>query len=154
MSVFFYETEIGIIGIEENNGFISNIYFGKENISKDIEIKETDMLKEASIQLNKYINGELKEFNLPLSPKGTEFMNEVWRGLCKIPYGEVLTYKEMGEKIGRPKAARAIGLACNRNPIPIFIPCHRIVGSNGKLTGYLGGIDIKERLLNIEKNNK
>lgn len=154
MSVFFYKTEIGEIGIEENSGFISNVYFGKENIPKDIEIKETDILREASIQLNKYINGELKGFNLPLSPKGTEFMNEVWNGLYEIPYGEVLTYKEMGEKVGRPKAARAVGLACNRNPIPIFIPCHRIVGSSGKLTGYLGGIDIKEKLLNIEKNNK
>lgn len=154
MSVFFYETKLGAIGIEENNGFISNVYFGKENISKDINVKETDILKEASSQLNKYINGEIKEFNLPLSPKGTEFMNEVWASLCKVPYGEVLTYKEMGEMIGRPKAARAVGLACNRNPIPIFIPCHRIVGSNGKLTGYLGGIDIKEKLLNIENRNK
>lgn len=154
MAVFFYETDIGTIGIEEKNGFISNVYFGKDDIEENIEIKETKLLKEASIQLNKYISGELKGFNLPLSPKGTEFMNEVWNGLCEIPYGEVLTYKEMGEKVGRPKAARAVGLACNRNPIPIFIPCHRIVGSNGKLTGYLGGIDIKEKLLNIEKNNK
>ncbi|MGG7076629.1 methylated-DNA--[protein]-cysteine S-methyltransferase [Clostridium sardiniense] len=154
MAVFFYETDIGTIGIEEKNGFISNVYFGKDNMQNDIEIKETKLLKEASIQLNKYIKGELKEFNLPLSPKGTEFMNEVWARLCEIPYGEVLTYKEMGEKVGRPKAARAVGLACNRNPIPIFIPCHRIVGSSGKLTGYLGGIDIKEKLLNLEKNNK
>ncbi|GAA0070049.1 methylated-DNA--[protein]-cysteine S-methyltransferase [Clostridium sardiniense] len=154
MAVFFYETDIGTIGIEEKNGFISNVYFGKDDIEDSIEFKETKLLKEASIQLNKYISGELKGFNLPLSPKGTEFMNEVWNGLCEIPYGEVLTYKEMGDQIGRPKAARAIGLACNRNPIPIFIPCHRIVGSNGKLTGYLGGIDIKEKLLNIEKNNK
>lgn len=154
MAVFFYETDIGTIGIEEKNGFISNVYFGKDNMQNDIEIKETKLLKEASIQLNKYIKGELKEFSLPLSPKGTEFMNEVWARLCEIPYGEVLTYKEMGEKIGRPKAARAVGLACNRNPIPIFIPCHRIVGSSGKLTGYLGGIDIKEKLLNLEKNNK
>lgn len=154
MAVFFYETDIGTIGIEENNGFISNVYFGKDNMQNDIEIKETKLLEEASIQLNKYIKGELKEFSLPLSPKGTEFMNEVWNGLCEIPYGEVLTYKEMGEKIGRAKAARAVGLACNRNPIPIFIPCHRIVGSSGKLTGYLGGIDIKEKLLNLERENK
>lgn len=154
MAVFFYETDIGIIGIEEKNGFISNVYFGKDDIEDNIEIKETKLVKEASIQLNKYISGELKEFKLPLSPKGTEFMNEVWNGLCEIPYGEVLTYKEMGEKIGRPKAARAVGLACNRNPIPIFIPCHRIVGSSGKLTGYLGGVDIKEKLLNIERKNK
>lgn len=154
MAIFFYETDIGTIGIEENNGFISNVYFGKDNIQDDMEIKETELLKEASIQLNKYIKGEIKEFDLPLSPKGTEFMSEVWNGLCEIPYGEVLTYKGMGEKIGRPKAARSVGLACNRNPIPIFIPCHRIVGSNGKLTGYLGGVHIKERLLNIERENK
>lgn len=80
-------------------------------------------------------------------------MQEVWDGLLRIPYGETLSYKELGEKIGRPKAARAIGLACNKNPIPIFIPCHRIVGSNGNLTGYLGGLNIKKKLLEIEKNN-
>jgi len=77
-------------------------------------------------------------------------MQEVWQLICEIPYGKTFTYKELAEKVGRPKAARAIGLACNRNPIPIFIPCHRVVGSNGKLNGYLGGIDIKERLLLLE----
>ncbi|CUP32356.1 methylated-DNA--[protein]-cysteine S-methyltransferase [Clostridium baratii] len=153
MSIFFYDTDIGKIGIEEKDGFIVKVHFGINNSFKDEEIKETYVIKSAYIQLNKYLKGEIKEFNVPLKVDGTEFMKEVWNGLLKIPYGVTLSYKELGEKIGRPKAARAIGLACNKNPIPIFIPCHRIVGSNGNLTGYLGGLNIKKRLLEIEKNN-
>ncbi|MDQ0148615.1 methylated-DNA--[protein]-cysteine S-methyltransferase [Eubacterium multiforme] len=153
MAIFFYETKIGNIGIKEIEGKICNVYFGKGEFLKDDEIKEVPILKEASIQLNKYLNGDLKEFSLPLVVKGTDFMMKVWKALENIPYGETLSYKEIGEKIGNPKGARAIGLACNRNPIPIFIPCHRVVGSNGKLTGYRGGINLKEELLNLEKEN-
>lgn len=153
MSIFFYDTDIGKIGIEEKDGFIVKVHFGSNTSFEDEDIKEIDVIKNAYIQLNKYLKGEIKEFNIPLKVDGTEFMKEVWNGLLKIPYGETLSYKELGEKIGRPKAARAIGIACNKNPIPIFIPCHRIVGSNGNLTGYLGGLNIKKRLLEIEKNN-
>ena len=153
MSIFFYDTDIGKIGIEEKNGFIVKVHFGSNTSFKDKDIKEVDVIKKAYVELNNYLNGDIKEFTIPLKLEGTEFMKEVWNGLLKIPYGETLSYKELGEKIGRPKAARAIGLACNKNPIPIFIPCHRIVGSNGNLTGYLGGINIKKKLLEIEKNN-
>lgn len=153
MSIFFYDTDIGKIGIEEKDGFVVKVHFGSNNSFKYEDIKETDVIKNAYVQLNKYLKGEIKEFNIPLKLDGTEFMKEVWSGLLKISYGETLSYKELGERIGRPKAARAIGLACNKNPIPIFIPCHRIVGSNGKLTGYLGGLNIKKQLLDIEKNN-
>lgn len=153
MSIFFYNTDIGKIGIEEKDGFIVKVHFGSNTSFKDEEIKETDVIKKAYVELNNYLKGDIKEFTIPLKVDGTEFMKEVWNGLLKIPYGETLSYKELGEKIGRPKAARAIGLACNKNPMPIFIPCHRIVGSNGKLTGYLGGLNIKKKLLEIEKNN-
>lgn len=153
MSIFFYDTDIGKIGIEEKDGFIVKVHFGSDTSFKDEDIKETAVINKAYIELNNYLKGDIKEFTIPLKVDGTEFMKEVWNGLLKIPYGETLSYKELGEKIGRPKAARAIGLACNKNPIPIFIPCHRIVGSNGDLTGYLGGLNIKKKLLEIEKNN-
>lgn len=153
MSIFFYDTDIGKIGIEEKNGFIVKVHFGSNTSFKDKDIKEVDVIKKAYVELNNYLKGDIKEFTIPLKVDGTEFMKEVWDGLLKIPYGETLSYKELGKKIGRPKAARAIGLACNKNPIPIFIPCHRIVGSNGNLTGYLGGLNIKKKLLEIEKDN-
>ncbi len=150
MPLFFYDTDIGRIGIEEKKGEICGVYFKDKRLPQEVDIYETEILKEASYQLNKYLSGKLKTFSLPLAPSGTGFMQEVWQLICEIPYGKTFTYKELAEKVGRPKAARAIGLACNRNPIPIFIPCHRVVGSNGKLNGYLGGIDIKERLLLLE----
>lgn len=153
MSIFFYDTDIGNIGIEEKDGFVVKVHFGSNTSFKDEEIEETDVIKKAYVELNNYLKGDIKEFTIPLKVDGTEFMQEVWDGLLRIPYGETLSYKELGEKIGRPRAARAIGLACNKNPIPIFIPCHRIVGSNGKLTGYLGGLNTKKKLLEIEKNN-
>ncbi|MGL4569960.1 MAG: methylated-DNA--[protein]-cysteine S-methyltransferase [Clostridium sp.] len=151
MAIFFYETKIGIIGIEEGDGFINKVYFDSNISYKKEAVFETELIKEASIQLKEYLNGTRKEFKLPLKPSGTEFMKEVWSELCKVPYGVTLSYKGLAEKIGRPKSARAIGMACNKNPIPIFIPCHRIVGSNGNLTGYLGGLDIKRMLLDLEK---
>ena len=153
MAIFFYETKIGNIGIKEIDGKISNLYFKENEFNIDDEIKEVPILKEASIQLNKYLNGDLKEFSLPLVVKGTDFMMKVWNELENIPYGETLSYKELGKRIGNPKGARAIGLACNKNPIPIVIPCHRVVGSNGNLTGYRGGIKLKVKLLNLEKGN-
>ncbi|HEX8814411.1 MAG TPA: methylated-DNA--[protein]-cysteine S-methyltransferase [Terriglobales bacterium] len=102
-------------------------------------------------QLNAYFTGELEAFDLPLSPQGTAFQLEVWRKLCEIPFGETMSYGELAKEIGNPKACRAVGLANGANPIPIVIPCHRVIGSNGKLTGYGGGMEIKEKLLALEK---
>ncbi|MEG2738086.1 methylated-DNA--[protein]-cysteine S-methyltransferase, partial [Clostridium sp.] len=118
MAIFFYETKIGKIGIEEREGFINKVYFDNDMSYKKEEVFETELIKEASIQLKEYLNGTRKSFKLPLKPMGTEFMEEAWSELCKIPYGETLSYKELAEKIGRPKSARAIGMACNKNPIP------------------------------------
>lgn len=153
MPLYFYELEIGRIGIAEKDGRITNLYFPEDKLPEDMEICETPVLKEAELQLESYLKGEIKEFSLPLEPNGTDFMKGVWASLCEIPYGETRSYKDIAEKIGSPKAARAVGLANNRNPIPIFIPCHRIIGSNGSLTGYRGGLELKKILLEMENGN-
>ena len=108
-------------------------------------------LNETIRQLHAYFAGELENFDLPLAPEGTPFQLGVWRRLCDIPYGETISYGELAGRIGNPKASRAVGLANGSNPIPIVIPCHRVIGSNGKLTGYGGGLPIKEKLLALER---
>lgn len=101
-------------------------------------------------QLNAYFAGELKDFELPLAPEGTSFQLSVWRGLRTIPYGETISYAQLAERIGNSKAVRAVGRANGCNPLPIIIPCHRVIGSNGDLTGFGGGLPIKRKLLAIE----
>jgi methylated-DNA-[protein]-cysteine S-methyltransferase len=108
-------------------------------------------LQETVRQLRAYFGGELEEFDLPLAPEGTEFQRKVWRSLCEIPYGETISYGELARRLKNPNASRAVGLANGSNPIPIVIPCHRVIGSNGKLTGYGGGLPIKEKLLALEQ---
>lgn len=152
-SIYFYETIIGLLGIKENGTDITEIYFGKDKISNNIELKETLLIKKTIYQLEEYFEGKRKSFDLPFEPKGTEFQKSVWNELLKIPYGETCSYGEIAKRIGNPKASRAIGMANNRNPISIIIPCHRVIGASGKLVGYGGGIDIKEKLLNLEKEN-
>lgn len=148
---YFYEFDIGKIGISEHSGSITHVYFMDDALPEDIQISETPLLEEAAQQLESYLKGQLKEFSLSLAPAGTAFMKQVWTSLCRIPYGKTVSYQELAAKIGNPKAARAIGLANNRNPIPIFIPCHRVIGADGSLTGYRGGIALKKRLLDLEK---
>ena len=109
------------------------------------------ILKETIRQLRAYFSGKLEQFDLPLAPEGTPFQLEVWRRLCEIPYGETISYGELARRIGNPNASRAVGLANGSNPIAIIIPCHRVIGSNGKLTGYGGGLPIKEKLLALER---
>lgn len=101
-------------------------------------------------QLREYFAAKLTDFDLPLAPEGTLFQKKVWKALCHIPYGETISYGELARRIGNPQASRAVGLANGSNPIPIIIPCHRVIGSNGKLTGYGGGLPIKEKLLALE----
>ena len=114
-------------------------------------VKDKEFFAETTRQLEAYFSGKLKSFDLKLAPEGTEFQKSVWKALCRIPYGETRTYKEIAESIGNPKAYRAVGLANNRNPIAIIIPCHRVIGVNGKLTGYASGLDVKEYLLKLEE---
>ena len=151
MSAYFYEMRIGVIGIVEKDGKIVRLYFPNDHRPPNTTIKETALLKEAAQQLQDYLIGKLADFSLPLQPEGTAFMQQVWRRLCEIPYGETASYKSLAESIGKPNAARAVGMANNRNPIPIFIPCHRVIGANGSLVGYRGGVDLKSRLLKLEK---
>lgn len=101
-------------------------------------------------QLDEYFAGRRRQFDVPLAPHGTAFQLEVWRTLRTIPYGETRTYSQIARTIGRPNATRAVGAANGANPIPIIIPCHRVIGSNGSLTGFGGGIDVKRRLLDLE----
>jgi len=105
----------------------------------------------AAMQLREYAEGRRTEFDLLLAPKGTAFQLAVWEALRCIPYGETRSYGDIAAAIGKPKAARAVGMACNRNPLPILIPCHRVVGKNGKLTGYAGGMELKQQLLDLER---
>jgi len=167
--IFFYKTDIGLIGIAEENNQVTNVFFendlglnrpidpnnycgfNKNLCGNGFSIQETELLKEAVKQLNDYLHGKCRSFSLPLAPSGTEFMKGVWKCLCNIPYGKTKSYKEIAEEVGNPKACRAVGLANNTNPIPIFIPCHRVIGANGKLTGYRGGLEIKQQLLELEK---
>lgn len=141
----------GTIYIAEEAGSITDLFFETEKPSdEDIEIRETPLLKNAAKQLKEYFDGKRKDFDLPLNPHGTEFQRKDWDALCKIPYGETRSYKDIAEMLGNPKACRAVGLANNRNPIAIIIPCHRVIGSNGSLVGYAGGLHIKEGLLRLE----
>lgn len=103
-------------------------------------------------QLRAYFDGKLKEFDLPLTLEGTEFQSRVWASLLTIPYGETISYAQLAQRIGNPKAVRAVGLANGSNPIPIIVPCHRVIGSDGSLTGFGGGLDTKKKLLALESN--
>lgn len=152
-SIFFYQTDIGKIGIVDNGTAIINVYFSKEETPQNVIEQETELLKEAGRQLIEYLEGKRTEFSLTLLPTGTPFQQSVWNALCAIPYGETRSYKEIAQNVNSPKAFRAVGMANNKNPIPIFIPCHRVIGVNGKLVGYAGGLAMKEQLLNLEKNH-
>jgi methylated-DNA-[protein]-cysteine S-methyltransferase len=105
----------------------------------------------AAGQLSAYFAGQLTEFDLPLSPAGTDFQRQVWTGLQAIPYGKTVSYAELARRVGRPSASRAVGLANGRNPIAIVVPCHRVIGADGSLTGYGGGLDRKRFLLALER---
>ncbi|CUU45698.1 methylated-DNA--[protein]-cysteine S-methyltransferase [Clostridium beijerinckii] len=152
-NVYYYNTKIGKISIVENGTAITKICF----INKDelnIEGNETELLRKAIKQLEEFFEGERNCFDLPLAPKGTEFQRKVWSALQEIPFGETRSYGEIAKIVGNEKAARAVGMANNKNPIPIIIPCHRVIGANGKLVGYAGGLNTKEKLLKIEKDYK
>ncbi len=152
INTYCYNTKLGEITIVEENDFITKIYFGN---SKEINANyiETELIKDTKKQLEEYLIGNRKIFDLPINPKGTKFQSDVWKSLIEIPYGKTVSYKEIAISIGNKKASRAVGMANNKNPILIIIPCHRVVGSNGKLVGYAGGLDIKKKLLSIEKEN-
>ena len=132
--------------VQVEDGRITGFEFTDEQ-----EHSVDDTCLEIQTQCDLYTNHQLTSFDLPLKLMGTEFQKSVWRALIDIPYGETRSYKDIAKTIGHPKAYRAVGSACNRNPIGLIVPCHRVIGSQGNLTGYAGGLDLKEKLLNHEK---
>lgn len=143
-----YKTKIGDLYISANDECIIGISTQKPKSDE----KETTLTKKAFQQLEEYFEGKRKSFDLPLKLEGTEFQKRVWQELMKIPYGKTVSYKELAKSVGNEKACRAVGMANNKNKIMIVIPCHRVVGSNGDLTGYAGGLNMKRYLLDLEKH--
>lgn len=149
------KSPVGDITLIADDVSLREIYWPnqKPDLAKfpDLEKKESDpLLKSAVKQLRGYFSGKIKEFDIPLETAGTEFQKDVWEALKSIGYGERVSYGDIARRIGRPKAVRAVGAAIGKNPLSIIIPCHRVIGSNGKLTGFAGGLSTKEFLLNLE----
>ncbi len=141
-------TPAGWITARERGGFITGVDWQRTEYATE---GDSALLREAKRQIDEYMTGRRDVFRLPVRPEGgTDFRRAVWRALCDIPYGETRTYADVARAVGRPRAARAVGAACHCNPVAIVVPCHRVVGSSGRLTGYAGGLDVKERLLRIE----
>lgn len=149
------DSPIGTLSVAEDGAGICDVYLGAlEGLSStesDVREQETPLLAEARRQLTEYFAGTRREFSLPLSLHGTEFQIKDWKALQEIPYGETRSYKQIAERIGSPKAFRAVGMANNKNRIAIIIPCHRVIGADGSLVGYGGGMDKKIWLLELEK---
>lgn len=116
-------------------------------------LSETDLSRLAVKQITQYFQGRRREFDLPLRPSGTIFQKQVWEALCQIPYGETRSYRQIAEAIGNPNACRAVGMANNKNPVMILIPCHRVIGADGSLTGYACGLGVKRMLLELEQSS-
>ena len=148
---FYYKSPIGILEI--SLGY--NVVLGLKVVKNYVKNAEpTDFFTNVATQLDEYFAGSRKLFNLQIQPEGTEFQIKVWEELIKIPYGETKSYQEIAEIIGNPNAQRAVGSACNKNPILLMIPCHRVIAKSGKLTGFAYGLDIKKHLLKLENINR
>lgn len=141
------ESPIGALTIVSNGESITAVRFG----DKSDGLPSCALLEQAAQELAEYFAGQRRVFTVPLNAQGTAFQRSVWAALCEIPYGETASYAEIAERVGNPAACRAVGSANHRNPIPIFVPCHRVIGKNGALIGYAGGMEIKDFLLLLEK---
>jgi methylated-DNA-[protein]-cysteine S-methyltransferase len=144
-----FTSPIGPLTLHAENGAITGVW-----MEDDPDLPErpdhNPPLDEARRQLEAYFAGELREFELPLAPQGSEFQLRVWGELAKIPYGETISYGELATRVGDPTKARAVGAANGRNPLPVIVPCHRVIGADGSLTGFGGGLERKRRLLDLE----
>ncbi len=149
-----HDSPIGPLYLGEENGLLSLLVF-RENDPRlqGYVSRSTPTLERVKVELEEYFAGKRHRFDVPLRVKGTDFQTRVWQELQVIPYGETRSYKDIAEKVESPKGSRAVGLANNKNPISIIIPCHRVVGQNGKLTGYAGGLDAKSYLLDLEQDH-
>lgn len=145
-----FDSVIGRIVVEDDGSFITRVYVDNAFIGSG---DNSRLFIAVKTQLEEYFCGKRREFDIPIRLNGTEFQKAVWNALLTVPYGKTASYKDIAAMIGKPKAARAVGGANNKNPIIIIVPCHRILGANGGLTGYACGTDIKHTLLNIEKNS-
>lgn len=155
LNIWYINSILGPLCLEEQDQALWGLHFCPEGVP-DLEplprkVVETPLLQEAEEQLNEYFAGARRSFDLPLAPQGTPFQQAVWDQLQQIPYGEVRTYGQLAAALGKPQAARAVGRACHCNPLCILVPCHRVVGANGSLTGYAYGLDIKQYLLELEQ---
>ena len=145
-------TLIGTVSIsEDGDGNLTGVYLPNVNLPQ-MDVSESQVISEAFDQVDEYLSGKRRKFDLPLDYGVTGFRRDVLEAIEKIPYGSTRTYKDIAEEIGSPKAYRAVGTACAANPLPIIIPCHRVVGAGGALTGYAGGIDKKQWLLRMEQS--
>lgn len=160
-SVFFYCLQGVDIGIMENGKAVTGVFFGSKapaDIARfsgshgAVKFSETatPLIKKTAAQIEEYLAGKRKQFTIPIAMYGTEFQMAVWQALQTIPFGETRSYKEIAIMIGKPKAVRAVGMANNRNPVSIIVPCHRVIGHDGKLVGYGGGLSLKQHLLELE----
>lgn len=145
---FSYQTPVGRLYISENDGKICRVSYSDDVLA---EVCKTDLLEETNRQLSQYFLGERRYFDIPLLLEGTEFQKKVWKALSTIGFGQTVSYKDVAQMINCPKAYRAVGNANNKNNIMIIIPCHRVVGNNGRLIGYAGGLNIKKYLLDFEQ---
>lgn len=148
ISHYTYPMELGSVTFAEEDGTLLCITTHRP--LPEGEERETPLIREAHRQLQEYFKGKRKVFDLPLAPRGTDFQQKVWRALCNIPYGQTRSYRQIAEAIGNPKAVRAVGMANNRNPLLVVVPCHRVIGADGKMVGYAAGIEKKEFLLRLE----
>lgn len=145
-----YNTKIGKLKIEYENDVLTGIAYTENEKEQGIRSELSD---KTVLQLEEYFDGKRKEFDIPIKLTGTEFQKKVWNELLKIPYGKTVSYKDIAIKIGNPKACRAVGMANHNNPILIIVPCHRVINENNKLGGYALGLDLKRKLLELEKEN-
>ncbi len=157
--MYFFKTiktpvgELKLIGSDQG---LAAVLWEDDDINRvraksEVEDLNHKVLKQAELELQEYFEGKRVEFSIPLHPEGTDFQLKVWEELKKIPYGKTISYGELAVRIGNPKAARAVGAANGKNPLSIVVPCHRVIGASGKLTGFAGGVDVKSKLLVLEK---
>lgn len=148
MNTFYYTSPVGILEIKSTDDHITQLQF-KDSAGTSSETM-TQVMKECISQLDEYFSGTRQNFTLSLAPEGTHFQQSVWNALQTIPYGQTISYKQLAEKVGNPKACRAVGNANGKNPIAIIIPCHRVIAGDNSLGGYAGGLDTKTTLLRLE----
>ena len=149
---YHYPTPVGTICIEADETAVLALYL--KEADNTAECMENTIIRKTHQELLEYFAGKRKKFTVPVNAKGTAFQKAVWNVLLDIPYGETRSYKEIAKAVGNPKACRAVGGANHQNPIMILIPCHRVIGANGSLTGYAGGLSVKEKLLALERRVK